>query len=105
MHMNEPTFALLTCEFLSLFIMVNNQIMSFRIANRHHELTKFELTDMFGWKLVEQPVIPKNFATPFWQKITMLLRPTKYDSCYIIGHYKIRAWVLFLTTILHYIWS
>ncbi|KAK1359209.1 hypothetical protein POM88_043683 [Heracleum sosnowskyi] len=33
---------------------------------------------MFGWKLIEQQVLPHNYVTPFWLEITGLPSTTKY---------------------------
>ncbi|KAK1383894.1 hypothetical protein POM88_021629 [Heracleum sosnowskyi] len=78
MHMDEPSYKTLTCEFLSSFRVIDENTLSFRIANVQHELTKDELADMFGWKLIEQQVLPHNYATPFWLEITGLPSNTKY---------------------------
>ncbi|KAK1365126.1 hypothetical protein POM88_040687 [Heracleum sosnowskyi] len=77
-NMDEPSYAPLTYEFLSSFNVTDHNTLSFRIANVSHEITKAELADMFGWKLIEQQPLPENYATPFWLKLTRLPNDESY---------------------------
>ncbi|KAK1380778.1 hypothetical protein POM88_027522 [Heracleum sosnowskyi] len=71
-NMDEPPFSNLTYEFLSSLTVMDDSTLSFRIANIQHEVTKSSLAKMFDWQLIEQQAPPKNYATPFWLKITGL---------------------------------
>ncbi|KAK1366339.1 hypothetical protein POM88_041900 [Heracleum sosnowskyi] len=72
LNMDEPAFSNLTYEFPSSLTVMHDTTLSFRIANVQHEVTKSSLAKMFDWQLIEQQAPPKNYATPFWLKITGL---------------------------------
>ena len=78
--MDDPSYGILTCEFLSSFTVTDDGLLSFRIANKHHQISKTELATMFGWQLVEQQQLPDAYATPFWLKITGLPSTTTYKA-------------------------
>ena len=79
MSMDDPSYEKLTYEFLSSFT-VNDDALSFRIANVQHEITKSALADMFGWQLVEAQPLPEGYATPFWQALTRLPKSASYGT-------------------------
>ena len=79
MSMDDPSYEKLTYEFLSSFT-VNDDALSFRIANVQHEITKSALADMFGWQLVESQPLPEGYATPFWQALTRLPKSASYGT-------------------------
>ena len=76
--MDEPSYSTLTYEFLSSFTVTTEGLLSFRIANTNHQITKAQLANMFDWELVEPQKLPADYATPFWLKITGLPSTTRY---------------------------
>ena len=80
MSMDDPSYAKLTYEFLSSFTVINDDTLSFRIANVQHEITKSALANMFGWQLVKSQQLPEGYATPFWHALTSLPKSASYRS-------------------------
>lgn len=80
MVMDEPSYETLTLEFLSSFEVSKEGTLSFRIGNVRHEISKCRLAGMFGWEIVEQQVLSKDYATPFWLRVTGLPRTEKYKA-------------------------
>ena len=78
LKMDDPSYATLTREFLSSFMVTEDGLLSFRIANQNHQITKDTLASMFGWKLIDTQPLPSDFATPFWLRITGLPATERY---------------------------
>ena len=76
--MDEPSYSTLTYEFLSSFTMTTEGPLSFRIANKNHQITKAQLANMFDWQLVEPQQPPPDYANPFWRKIIGMPTTSRY---------------------------